>query len=190
MSGDVSTRILPVTGRHSLFLSSQSCTSSVALRLTCLFYEARYRVPAFCIYRVQRVRLLLVAGSFCACVGCFPDIQTELRTFWLKPVSFFGLFHVTAIYRRFTYVSLTSIPSCLPDLKLSGASSSYDSFAGHPVDLCTLSAGFAPGKDSPFPTRRSCNCSQESRLTRNVSNDRCNFASHGEHMVKLKIILL
>ena len=97
--GDVSTRIRPITGRHSLLPASYSRTSNnVPYGFACSdTLERKYGVSTFHVSD----NFMGDLGPFCTPAALCPRRDTvtspdRLRTFWFKPVSLFGLLLLTA----------------------------------------------------------------------------------------------
>ena len=114
-SGNVSTRIRPATGRHSLFLTPLPAPSLVGLATFLPFLrKERYGFTTF--HKVDKNGL----GALCSPVAF--DVHdrvlarpcTRYGAFWPKPVSIFGLLPFYDVYREFTCVHHTIHPVPTP----------------------------------------------------------------------------
>jgi hypothetical protein len=113
-SGDLSTRVRPITGRHSLFPSSSTRT---ALGRPCgspTPVGERYGLTVF------RWKDRIGLGSLCAPTAFLPmpgDGETPgpaALPFWPKPDSIFGLLLFTTLYREFADANLAVQPRPSP----------------------------------------------------------------------------
>ena len=139
-SGDVATRIRPITGRHSLFPTPIPASPSVGLTASLpSFQKEQYGLTTF--PKVDKDGL----GALCPPVALGVHDRVALRpcarygAFWLKPVSIFGLFLMTAFIES---LHVFTIPSIQPHLRLMLADTPLPhGFGASRVTVGTLSGG-------------------------------------------------
>jgi len=114
-SGNIATRIRPVTGRHSLFPTPIPAPSLVGLTTSLpSFRKEWYGLTTF--HKVDKDGL----GALCSPVvlGVHDRVSTRPCThysaFWPKPISIFGLSLSDDVYREFTCVHHTIHPAPSP----------------------------------------------------------------------------
>ena len=142
--GNITTRIRPITGRHSLFPTPLPASPLVGLATSLpSFRKERYGLTTF--HKVDKDGL----GALCPPVvlGVHDRVRarpcTHYSAFWLKPISIFGLSLITTFIES---SHVFTIPSIQPLHRLMLAVTPFPHGSGvSRVTVGTMSAGICTG---------------------------------------------
>ena len=146
-SGDVATRIHPITGRPSLFPTPLPAPPSVGLAASLPRVEEQYGLTTFRKVDTDGLGALCPPGALGVHDKVLSRLCTRSSAFWLKPSSIFGLSLITTFIES---SHVFTIPSIQPPLRLMLADtpSPHGSGASR-VTVGTVSEG--SGRGVTFP---------------------------------------